>query len=93
VQQTEALAEWNRAALKLLLEAAQAISDGELDHARRLQRHASRRLSSRWNWRLAEIERLIAFLGGGQPRADGVLAEDGSSVSPEPRRPPTGSMT
>jgi hypothetical protein len=59
---SDELTERNRAALKLLHDAAAAISDGELDYARRLQRHAARRLSPGWDWRLAAYERLIITL-------------------------------
>jgi hypothetical protein len=55
----------NRAAFKLLLRAAQAISDGELDLARRLQRHAARRLSPWTGGRLAALEAWRVRLGLG----------------------------
>jgi hypothetical protein len=54
---TDELPERNRAALKLLFEAAQALSDGERDYAVRLQRQAARHLSPRLGSRLAAVER------------------------------------
>jgi len=53
---TDDLAERNRGALKLLFEAAQALSDGERDYAVRLQRQAARRL------RLVELGQVLMFL-------------------------------
>lgn len=51
----QTLTQRNREALRLLHEAAQALSDGELDYCRRLHTQAQRTLSPRWWPRLGAL--------------------------------------